>query len=232
MNRKHYLILSIFIFLSLCFDVHASRSHRNSGRSKNSSVEAMLLNSKAPEWMMEQIREDLAPFSNKGVKIEDIDKFANWVERQGNAEHHLARFKIINQKIHVHYLSNLQDGKDRVDHVTRAFKYLAQLIKLPDVDFFVSMHDSLDIAELPVPVFVFAKIPSPTSKTVLIPDFGALMGNQDLVMQANRGNTLYPWSSKIEKAVWRGAMTGGRFTPENFLQFPRTEAVSLVLVVP
>lgn len=70
------------------------------------------------------------------------------------------------------------------------------------------------------------------SLSVLIPDFEALTGNFDILDQVKLGMESFPWEQRDSRCVWRGAMTGGVFNEENFLEFPRSRAVTFSLERP
>lgn len=203
-----------------------------------------------PMWMREQILDDLAPFSKAGVKKEDLDSLMESQKAQGN-NYFLARFNIQGQRVSVYHLPTNHSGVLAIiSLLVDAFKKLTELASLPDVDFLVTLLDSLDGVRLSVPVFAFANDPTYSSNIVLMPDFGALNGNVGFLDGVKRGNALYPWESKLNRVIWRGAMTGyplqeshthwvanpprmgGVFSLENFLDFPRTRAVALSLQFP
>jgi hypothetical protein len=184
-----------------------------------------------PSWMLEQIREDLIPFRESGIRKDDLDRQMQIQEEQ-NFCLLFVRCQVINQQVLVSIPFKRQDVLVRVEPIIKTLKKLIAMTGLPDVDFIVTLHDSLDGENLVAPVFVFAKNSQKVSKSILFPDFDAMSGYHKELEEVQRGNSLFPWHQKRDQAVWRGAMTGGIFTPDNFLTFPRTKMVSLSLEFP
>ena len=183
-----------------------------------------------PSWMLEQIREDLAPFSELGIRTDDLDKQMQSEDEQKALL--LVRCKVVNQQVFVSGAPLKQkDVLVRIEPIIKAIKKLITMVELPDVDFIVSLHDSLDNKNLAVPVFTFAKNKN-NKRVILFPDFDALSGYLKELEEVQKGNSLFSWNQKRDQAVWRGAMTGGVFNPNNFLNFPRTKIVSLSLEFP
>ena len=200
--------------------------------------------------MKKQINQDLSPFTKSGVTKEDLDELMQDQQRKGNPLF-LVRYTICNQQISVFHLPTDHPGVlGRLSLVNAAFSKLIESTPLPDLDFVVSMLDSLDGIHSKIPIFAFANDPTYFSNSVLIPDFEALTGNEHLLRAVQQGKELYPWESKFNLVIWRGSMTGypfqesqirpvfspprmgGIFTKDNFLDFPRTMAVSLSLQFP
>lgn len=183
-----------------------------------------------PPWMMEQIQEDLVPFRESGIRSEEIEEYVLEQERLGNPLG-LVLYKIVNNKV---FEKNLRGRADliRTKLITEALQILSRQCRLPDIDFIVGMGDGLDGFQHSVPIFAFAKNPSLAPKIILIPDYDAVSGNLSSMTQVQVGNQKYQWPRKINKAVWRGAMTGGMFTTQNFLLFPRSQAVTYSLQFP
>ena len=240
----------LFLFYILALPVFSLFAAEQLIRGKSAAQQQIDFESNVPSWMREQILEDLAPFAESGVSTEDLDRLMQAQEKDGN-NYFLARFKIQNGQITVSHLPTDHLGVlGRLAIVTEAFNELAESTPLPNVDFVVTMLDSLDGVHLSVPIFSFANDPTYSSNIVLMPDFEALTGYKELLQAVEKGNALYPWESKLNQAIWRGAMTGyprketlsrpeitrprmgGVFSPENFLDFPRTMAVSLSLQFP
>ncbi len=185
-----------------------------------------------PAWMIEQIQEDLAPFRDNGVKRKDLDKQMQ-VQEDLHLDLQLVRFRIANREI---YISGFPpphpNYQARVLPVARFLKKLALLVDLPEVEFIMTTHDELDGKELVAPVFAFAKNPKYAPHVILMPDFEALGGFRNELAEVERGNALFPWSKKIPLAFWRGAMTGGAYTIDNFLEYPRAKSISFSLEFP
>jgi len=170
--------------------------------------------------MEEQIERDLV-----GHEPKKLDRFWDAQKALGNPWA-LVRFQISGSKVRAQSIGDYTaTSRPRIPAVFGAIKRLASHVPLRAADFLVSMHDALDEREHEVPIFVFAKNQASSSKTILIPDFEALKGNWHMFPQIARGQARFPWEKKIEKAVFRGAMTGGGFNASNFESFPRSRVV-------
>lgn len=186
--------------------------------------------------MLEQIHTDLAPLKAAEMSRNALNQFMREY-RNKNEGWLLVRVIIRSNHITIQNLKlpTIQDliglRKVRLDWMTLAFHRLAQTVELPNVDFILSVNDCDDTI-LPVPIFGFAKNPQLGLKTILIPDFEALFGNEHFLQAVYSGNERYPWSQKRKQAIFRGNLTGGDFNHENFLEFPRSKAVSLSLQFP
>ena len=179
-----------------------------------------------PAWMHEQIKADLAPFSPMDVSVKAIDR-AWSVHHQ---EWELLRVRIKNNRLSL--LCHCPDAF-RISYLKGGLEALLRWTALPDVDFLLSLSDSLDGISPEVPIFTFANNPTLSSRVVLMPDREALSGRYwKFHRSVQKGNLIFPWEKKIEQCSWRGMMTGGQFTPLNFLSFPRSQAISLSLENP
>ena len=198
-----------------------------------------------PIWMHEQIQSDLAPFACSGITKNALDDF---MDNHGRDWDHygLVRFTIQNRQVRSQYFPTENPIViGRIAYLTEAFHRLAAMTELPDVDFILTVRDSLWGVHLPIPVFAFANDPTVSKNVILMPDFEALSGNEGVLAEADIGSELYPWESKRNQAIWRGAMTGSllqqagaslivenTFTLENFRDFSRTQAIDLSLQFP
>ena len=188
-------------------------------------------NTSIPQWMHEQITEDLAPFKSSDVSQTRLNELIQSTHTNGNP-YHLAKFTIKNQKLQISHAPTTNTGfLDRLRILKIAFKNILKNVKIPDVAFIVSMHDSLN-CNFCYPIFSFAKNLLMSSGIVLMPDFEALAGYDNLLQEVSKGNALYPWSKKVNRLLWKGSMTGGHFTLDNFLDFPRTKIITLSLASP
>ncbi len=172
----------------------------------------------SPHWMQEQITADLSQVQ-KG-KVSSILTNPALVK-----QHKLMHYRIQNHRVFAKGYTEIQ----RAYPITNALIFLAK--ELPDMELVVSFHDHLDGVDLGIPIFVFAKDPSQASH-ILMPDFEALKGYRHIHQKVREGNARYPWEKKESKCMWRGGMTGGDFTPENFLDFPRSQVITTSLASP
>ena len=181
-----------------------------------------------PSWMLNQISDDLKPFS-EGIRKSEINQFFD-EQTKANNRLLLIKFAIKDNSLNV---SPTPPGLEiRVFHTAKAISEVLKRAKLPDMEFIITMHDALDREKLSAPVFAFAKNPSEAPHVVLMPDFEALSGNADSLKEIAIGASQYPWHKKKNLAVWRGATTGGIFTTDNFLEFPRSQMITMSLKHP
>jgi len=199
-----------------------------------------------PWWAKEQIDEDLAPFRS-GISKQQLD---DTMSSPTANEALLVRYTISNGKISVQpapfpAYKWIELFKGRLQSLTNSLDQLNQCIKLPDVDFIVSLYDDCTTflkKEFKAPVFSFAKDKIQDSCIVLMPDFENLEDRTNVFKEIESGNLKYPWHAKVNKAFWRGATTGvikrtngvfdTRYTPTNYWEFPRVKLIQLSLAFP
>lgn len=139
----------------------------------------------------------------------------------------LVKYKIREGKLYVNYHSL---KAQRVKPMNVIFNHLAQALLLPDMEFFVSLHDWCEIdtlgvpIEKNVPIFTFSKIKNYTLP-VLIPDPEMLLGYKEIDAILDKSEKDMPWEDKIQKAFWRGATSSGCFDLPDWRLFPRTRLV-------
>ncbi len=220
------IILSLFSLPTL--------SHSKNKKQKSHSSKALpsqewreefvlkVLSKEQPEWMLKQIKADLRSFTFSDVTQKMLDE-----TMQDSDLHFLARFRIRDSFLTMY----CPISHERVQLMTKALQILCDTVYLPDVDFIVSLHDSADGIDFQAPVFAFAKHIN-SHRVISIPDFEALFGQTAFISQLDNGIRQFPWDKKISKAFWRGATTGGNFSEDNFLNFPRSKAVTLSLEMP
>ena len=173
------------------------------------------------EWARNQIREDLTPFLETGIKKSNIYATMRKIPPKEGFLH----VKIQSGAASFSSDDYIPAGA-RSKHMKKFFKSLAKQYQLPDVEFVICLMDAYDDQEeLPVPVFVFAKRDS-SARNVLIPDFEALDPNKRLA-QYKKAAADHPWKEKKDVVFWRGATTGGMYEIDNYLQFPRVKLVLL-----
>jgi hypothetical protein len=239
--RKLFQLLSskiaLFIFFVLSFAaatiLAASLQHAKK-TAKPIIVDREILNRKIslapPEWMLERIKTDLSRFSEQGISHQMIDKLFQG-ERIG--KYSLIRFTIKNSRLSFSLEEKQLDSR-HFRHLLAAIKKLNELVKLPDVDFVVSLEDGFDSNPegFPIsPCFVFAKSER-SGNFVLMPDFKALGGYGKLRQQILDANPKFPWERKTAQAFWRGSTTSGFFDKDNWDRFCRGKLVLSSLASP
>ncbi len=186
---------------------------------------------KPPQWMKDQIREDLASFDSRDLHP---DQLGAVMEETLNREEPfmLARFRIQKNSLHKEYVGK-RGEKKRYEVIEKSLQQLLKIASLPDMDFLVVLEDSADGKKFTAPVFAFAKNASLKERVILMPDFEALSGNSRIMGAVRKGLKRCPWKKRKELAIWRGAMTGlCDFTVENFLTAPRSQLIAESLMYP
>jgi len=184
------------------------------------------LNAPIPAWMQQQVKKDLANFPY-GITRSMLDQ-----SFLGNRIHQysLVRFSITDGHISFSHDERTLHSR-HFQELLSCIQTLNKLVKLPNVDFMVSLEDGfsedLDLG----PCFVFAKTKDLKSQ-ILIPDINALAGYTKLRKLIPVGNHKYQWESKLEQAFWRGSSTGGTLTPTTWDSFPRCKLALLSLAHP
>lgn len=193
-----------------------------------------LRSKKTPQWMQEQVLEDLNCFSKEDLNPERIR----------------TQFEHLNPNLHVVHIQVKDNqiywqqngwgdkiGSWRTQKVCRMLFDASQKKKLPDVSFLITMHDglttapeNLDLSQY-LPLFTFAKTKSATN-AVLFPDpLTAEFAKKRIRFYSRLSiEKLKPqnaWAKKIEKAFWRGSTTGGQYLIENWRDKPRVKLALL-----
>lgn len=169
-------------------------------------------------WMQKQIQRDLEPFRDKRISSELLDKI---LEEIGDTRSHLlVRFTVIDGNLTTTCSIPEKDFL-RLQGVKNAIEKLNSIKKLPNLDLIVTLHDSYSGQ---YPFLAFAKNKY-AEGSILIPDFEALIGYQQLTTNIFSANSQYPWDVKLKRAFWRGSSTGGDFTLDNWQSFPRAKLV-------
>lgn len=189
-----------------------------------------ILDHKPPAWMTQQIQSDLSLIGSEGVTKERLDKTMEneFLEKGRNF---LLRVQVEQGKTQFTY--HPSRAKDfRTCIMIKIFERLAKQYPLPNLDFIVSLHDSIDKEDLPAPIFAFAKDSTHSKKIILIPDFETFDCGKGLIREMKHASKAHPWKTKKNQAIWRGATSGGIVTFANFSTFPRSQLVATSLKHP
>lgn len=200
------------------------------------------LSQPTPTWMLDQIEEDLAPFT-KELSRKFLDELFQrddlWLVRV-----YVAKGKIKIRK------SRGAARHSTPDQIIPHLLVLNKLVPLPDMDFIFTVEDGLmsispDIVfntpeaiearrfnddELIGPIFCITQYDNKNG-VIAIPDMYALKGfepGRSLVLE---GNCIYPWESKINTIFYRGADVG-IIDLNEWLAQPRLKLVSLSCTYP
>ncbi len=183
------------------------------------------------DWMLEQLKEDLARFTPKKICLNSLDKtFESIYQRMGFLPE-ITRFRILDNKLYK-FVPEGAPFSYRDTLTEKGLKTLLLYAKVPDCDFILCGMDGLPEYFVPAdfyltpnpedqaPILAQAKRQSITSDcVVLIPDQFCLskFWYQD-ALDVLETNPLIPWEQKIEKAVWRGSLTDtGEPTDDRFV---------------
>ncbi len=184
------------------------------------------LEGQPPEWMMRQIQKDLSTYAS-GITKKMLDEAYKGEK--------ISTFNLIRFQIADGYIAFSHDEKNLYSRHFRELlgfvKTLNHLVKLPNVDFIVSLEDGFSANPNIGPCFVFAAEEN-VKDLILIPDIKALAGYTKLRKAIPEANERHPWESKIAMGFWRGATTGGYSTQSNWNLLARTKLVLMSLAQP
>ncbi len=186
-----------------------------------------------PSWMLEQIREDLLPFSSLEPSyhkiVDDMMQKAQAIGFSGL----FVCCRIFNNQVFFTGDCGQTSQHPRFFFMFNSLSDLCKTVAVPNVCFIFTLDDVGSDYDFIVPLFSYAKTRS-VKEGVLIPDFEALHTGfvSSLLNQVQQGIIKYPWEKKKSKAYWRGSTTGGECSLGKFLQMPRAHAVTLSLENP
>ncbi len=212
------LVTSVALYNQL---KHATKEVRTI--SINSKILQEKLKQEPPEWMVRQIRKDLSHYSSGITK-----------ELLGNAFYgnRVATFSLVRFIIEDGHITFSHDEKTlnrrHFKELLGCIKKLSEHVKLPDVDFVVSLEDGFEGNPHLGPCFVFAKREDIDS-LILVPDIKALAGYGKLREMIPEANQKLSWDKKVAKTFWRGSTTGGHSTLATWDQLARAKLVLLSL---
>lgn len=218
-------ICSIFFI----FHVHANEPSFNEKLT-------MAIAKAPPEWMLQQIEEDLSLYKENGISKESLDRLMTIASNEM-----LVRFKIVDNQvtytINEAYLINFPEHADffntRLKAVVDPIKRLVSIIPLLNVDFIITVNDcaynrnDLSLA----PIFVFAKNKYYTTH-ILFPDSDALYNYHNVENSIIDASKKSPWENKLNKVFWRGSTTDGWYDVDHWRMWPRALLVLLSLKQP
>jgi hypothetical protein len=187
-----------------------------------------------PSWAVAQIAEDLKPFQEIGISCKALeDKMI--LEKEGASDRGLVYFRISENTVSVICASPSCHTNPalliRLNSIQEALRFLCAATSIPDIDFLVSLHDGISDVQSNAPIFSFAKHKE-AQGAINMPDFEILSNGYEHLKSVAKGMEQYPWKKKQDVAFWRGAVTGGLPTMSNFLDLPRTRAVTASLKHP
>lgn len=180
-----------------------------------------------PEWMQNQIQEDLEPFFIGGVTAECIDATIKDVYNIPSGRlASFVRYRIKNNKIDLETSCDRSDA--RITWVIEVLEAMATHLGLPDLDFLVSLWDSYDnplfLQATHCPVFTMCKKKG-NKWGVLYPEFRFFSYRKRIYNDISWTSDHSPWMQKEEKAFWRGMTSGGHYSLHGWDLMPRSRLV-------
>ena len=162
-----------------------------------------LLAEPVPEWMKEQIQEDLAHFTTGDLSAESIGN--NLVDVPS-----LVRLQIKNNEAKWSARKRITK-RPRLVTILWLLEDAAQYLTFPDVDLLLTLEDCYDypdaLERTHCPVFTMCKTEG-NRKAVLWPELRGFDTKRQYVQLARKTAHKYPWGKKEEIAFWRGGSTG------------------------
>ena len=187
------------------------------------------LASPLPDWMQEQIEEDLATFSASDATPESIDATLKNVGTIPSGRlASFVRYRIKNNKIDFETYCDRSDA--RITWVVEVLEEMATHLGLPDLDFLVSLWDSYDnplfLEKTHCPVFTMCKKKG-NKWGVLYPEFRFFSYRLRLFNDISWTSDHTSWHLKIDKGFWRGMTSGGYYSLHGWDLMPRSRLVLL-----
>ncbi len=208
----------VYFLVLLCSSLHAT------------TCKQYIRRSSPPQWMLDQLAEDFAPFTPGTLSRATIDHVMADPAVVKSCQ--LVRCKIQDRRVSFKTHPSLENHGSLLS-LSKSLRRLARYTKLPNLDFIVSLHDVISNPDrLPVPILTFCKDLRNDKHAILIPDAEVLKGYHGIMSDVRLAYKTNPWHTKRPKAIWRGATTGGSFTMENYRTFPRTQAIEVSLQYP
>lgn len=176
-----------------------------------------------PDWMIEQIKQDFSYFSN-GFSKTQIEETIHEVRGVPNANviAHLVPFSIKDNIIYV------QSQNFRALNLAKFLTDLAEITKLPDVDFLFSHSDCYEhpsfLWKTTVPVLAISKWQA-NNRSICIPDVGWIEHREKTIPQIRELSYKIEWDQKDEIAYWRGSTTDQPYLGHSWDYRPRARVV-------
>jgi hypothetical protein len=243
-NKIHYFLICLMLFAFLS-PTELSAKHKKKRKKHHTKVETQapaqapivanwqeelrvkVENSYFPAWMFAQITKDLEPFEEMGITLEAIE---NTIQRYDTAGLMLCTIENNQLTWSCHPPEAIKDFRCKM--LTDAINALTQAILLPNVTFLVYIGETFPWEENQSPIFTWCRHKERGKKAVCLPDYEALNGNCNFLREVSLGTQYYPWESKQNLAVWRGAPTGLGIVEAELLNYPRTQLVQVSKLFP
>lgn len=187
----------------------------------NKEVFYAKLNEPTPQWMIEQIEEDLANHKTD-LSRKSIDVLFT------KEEHLLVRVRVSKGKMQIQKSKNAED-KPTASKIIEGLYRLSQIITLPDIDFVFTCHDAV---EGPHPIFNITKFIGIDNSVIVMPDMFALGGYEPGKSLILEGNCLYTWDQKNNMIFYRGSDFASSSDLSVWLAYPRLKLAALSVQYP
>lgn len=209
--------MSVYVYVfSLCLTLISFNVHSNEETLSFKQRLETAISKEPPEWMMQQINQDLSPYTKSGITRASLDKLMEVAK--GELTEMTVRFQITdgqvtytcNDAYFIKFPDHASFFHSRINVVVPAIKKLANSINLPNVDFIITVNDfaytrnDLSLA----PIFVFSKNKY-IENHILFPDSDALCNYYNVESSIIESSKNTPWENKINKVFWRGGTTDG-----------------------
>ena len=181
-----------------------------------------------PEWMTNQIEQELRPFREKGVTKQDLIKTVEEVQSlPGGYNAQLVHYKIKNNKMSWSSKNKLS-GDARIDHLIDFINTVAQYVKFPDIELVASLWDCYDnplfLEHSYCPVFTICK-QRQNQQAVLWPETVYIGFKTNVLKAVLEASEKSPWKKKKDRVYWRGNTTNGYYSPHNWDNKPRPKLI-------
>lgn len=189
----------------------------------NASLFYQKMDEPTPQWMIEQIQNDLDPFQEE-LSQKFLDSLFSIEDQR------FVRVRVENGNLTIEKSADADRNTITVpDEIIPHIQGLHCLKPLPDVDFIFTAHDGLP-CHLKWPVFTISKCKQ-SRGLILFPDWYSLRGLEPEKSLVLEGNQLYPWETKKPILFFRGG-DSGIIDSNHWKDSPRPRLVALSLKNP
>lgn len=188
------------------------------------NLKNLVSEARSPRWMHKQIEEDFNQCNPASFSRESRNQFKEeyW---SGEGFDFLIVYTVIRSGKPQFTPIGAAGGR-ALSSIENAIKRLCSILPLPDVEFAISLSDGVGHnVPFPIPIFVFAKTGG-LHDLILMPDWEIFEGYDHFLAEIKKATSFFSWEKRKEKAIWRGATTGGSwYTKENYRTQLRTKLV-------
>ncbi|NGX61643.1 MAG: hypothetical protein K940chlam9_01132 [Chlamydiae bacterium] len=179
----------------------------------------------SPDWMERQIASDLASFENTPY----CKKCMARVFQENQQSHLLCKCVIRKNRVTLLACDYILHNPvcERYWAIYNGLADLATWFSLPDVTFYLTLHDSSKNIPTQSPLWAMAKPEG--NRGILFPDFEILTKRYRILDNHNPEieDFLPPWEERKECLIWRGSGVQGEITPQNMHEKSRVKLCQL-----